>query len=872
MSVSLSLWRSRTHTHMLSFAGVGKFWALALGHDAKAEGEASAVLGFAQYLKLHVRLTKLLSPSFSASYEPSLSELAHRDWLADLERVGAADTSRETGRMGWAAFVESLFELCDLWVATPLSDEAAPAAYKTFLDGCFERITTPAPVDVATVTWREPGDVRSCVGTDATPLPNVMLLPPPDPTRAARKGKPSKLAAAAPAPAPAPAVVTIENEEQHGITSSPPAARDQLKVPKPNPEPQVQQTPAPPKRRCAQSQAEQRSGRILRDNQLTKEQRKKIEEARIMRQQTVDVESADGSTTTFDLRRMRATKYAAKEAAERGEQVETEHLDVHLESIEVPAWVTKPEAWKQQMEVRAKLAEEWSDQKEVRLKKIADRFIDLRARYINRLDAEVTGRALAKRSLDTSWIGALRKPSSLDPKGWVALRPVSGAAATVFFLREVLGLAAAWEAEPLSLLSTVEQGALLLHAVCRICMSGRLLAVSLANRVQGPDFPQLQCPVGEKQIAGLVLQLTQRVFGIEVAMSTAVDEAIGRFPYVLDMLGDQQVSVMDGCNLVDALVAEVFRQVRELTGYGEATDAAGTAGKPLVLDPTPVDSGIKIVSSLTLSLTPAGGEVSTTSDVSRKVQRGALPAVVASPRLGSAKTTSQSARTNGGLIAVPGQLRSPLYRSKLTTLGGISPRWYPEDYQANRPTDEFLSPLRRLGAAAGRGARAHPASRLRKAPRCAASVAAPRMSSYSSMDSMEHESVKLQQMIKQGGRDGYPVLRAVNSRVATEESKPFSEGSEPSISQSPASMAWVAAAAHKAHGRRLLEEERALVERGPAAWSLPPPAAARGRIGVKTAEQHARAREGIQPSGHKWLVQKANHQIVVASATHAGGF
>ena len=234
---------------------------------------------------------------------------------------------------------------------------------------------------------------------------------------------------------------------------------------------------------------------------------------------------------------MRATKYAgsaaAKQAAEaRGEQVETEQHDVILESFKVPAWVTKPEAWKQQMEVRAKLAAEWSNRQAVRSKQIADRFIDLRARYINRLDAEVTGRALAKRSLDTAWMGELRKPSSLDPKDWVALRPVSGAAATVFFLREVLGLAAAWEAEPLSLLSTVEQGALLLHAVCRICMSGRLLAVSLANRVQGPDYPQLQCPVGTEKIAALVLQLTQRVPGVEVAMANAVDEAIGRFPQV----------------------------------------------------------------------------------------------------------------------------------------------------------------------------------------------------------------------------------------------------------------------------------------------------------------------------------------------------
>ena len=80
-------------------------------------------------------------------------------------------------------------------------------------------------------------------------------------------------------------------------------------------------------------------------------------------------------------------------------------------------------------------ARDWDDAKE--------RFVNLRARYINKLDAEATGRALAKRTFDTSWMGALPPPppppppSSLDPTGWVALRPVSGAAATVLFLRQV---------------------------------------------------------------------------------------------------------------------------------------------------------------------------------------------------------------------------------------------------------------------------------------------------------------------------------------------------------------------------------------------------------------------------------------------------
>ena len=57
------------------------------------------------------------------------------------------------------------------------------------------------------------------------------------------------------------------------------------------------------------------------------------------------------------------------------------------------------------MQVRAKLAKEWSDQKEARFKQCTDRFVDLRARYINQLDAEITGRALAKRTFDTSCVG-----------------------------------------------------------------------------------------------------------------------------------------------------------------------------------------------------------------------------------------------------------------------------------------------------------------------------------------------------------------------------------------------------------------------------------------------------------------------------------
>ena len=55
------------------------------------------------------------------------------------------------------------------------------------------------------------------------------------------------------------------------------------------------------------------------------------------------------------------------------------------------------------MQVRADLAKEWLDEKEARFRQFTDRFVDLRVRYINQLDAEITGRALAKRTFDTSY-------------------------------------------------------------------------------------------------------------------------------------------------------------------------------------------------------------------------------------------------------------------------------------------------------------------------------------------------------------------------------------------------------------------------------------------------------------------------------------
>ena len=132
--------------------------------------------------------------------------------------------------------------------------------------------------------------------------------------------KPSELALGSPTAASEPVAEVAEADRQERDTSSPPGAWGELEVHGPSRQPQTK--PTPPKKRSAEKQSGRRTGRILRDKQLTKEQRQKIEQARMMKQQTVDVVSADGATNTFDLRRMRATKYsdvASTEAAERGD-------------------------------------------------------------------------------------------------------------------------------------------------------------------------------------------------------------------------------------------------------------------------------------------------------------------------------------------------------------------------------------------------------------------------------------------------------------------------------------------------------------------------------------------------------------------------
>ena len=257
-------------------SSIKKFWTMTL---ALAMPPQDGAIVFASYLALHLRLSKLLSPSYSAL---SASEAAAKDWEIDLSRVRAADVSKDTGRMDWPAFVESLFELADLWTATPPTDEGAAAAYAAFLDGCFERITMPPrqPVEKQTPGldallserkaglepqpepqdqeqrpsssfnktpsseksseggWREMSDVLACVGSGAAPLQNVALVPLSRMQSASRSTQQPQSRKTAPRKAQPPAAAqatrsaAAEHEELQELgdrdTSSPPGAWSQL--------------------------------------------------------------------------------------------------------------------------------------------------------------------------------------------------------------------------------------------------------------------------------------------------------------------------------------------------------------------------------------------------------------------------------------------------------------------------------------------------------------------------------------------------------------------------------------------------------------------------------------------------------------------
>ena len=289
------------------------------------------------------------------------------------------------------------------------------------------------------------------------------------------------------------------------------------------------------------------------------------------------------------------------------------------------------------------------------------------------------------------------------------------------------------------------------------------------------------------------------------------------------------------------------------------------------------DNGIRIVSSLTLSLPSAKHEVSVPNDVLYTVQRDALPAVVASTRLSTGAPKSRSAREHRSGLAVPAHLCAPRYRSKLTTTLGISPRWYSQDEEPRRPTDEFLSPLRN-GAGSPRAKQFNrlprqrdnsfidmqPTSHVQRLPTYTAVPYGPRISSHIMQRSLLEENADVQRMLEQGGRGGYPRLPAANGTVAVEDSKPFSDMSEPG-GESTANMAWVAATAKKGQ-RRVLEEARAAAVRGPPSWGVSTP-----NPNVKNVETQALAHnEGIQPTGVKWHVQTRNDRVIVASVLHSG--
>ena len=161
----------------------------------------------------------------------------------------------------------------------------------------------------------------------------------------------------------------------------------------------------------------------------------------------------------------------------------------------------------------------------------------------------------------------------------------------------------------------------------------------------------------------------------------------------------------------------------------------------------------------------------------------------------------------------------------------------------------------------------HPNSRIAHPPTYAISSASPSISSYH----LEREQTKLQHMIEQRDLTGKMPSSQVGgvAGVAAEESKPFSEVSNPG-QDSITNMTWAAATAEKGH-RRALEEARALAERGPSAWTTPraQPPHSRAWVSEFKAKENGPCDAGVLPTGQKWYVQtrKGGKHIVVSNAS-----
>ena len=186
------------------------------------------------------------------------------------------------------------------------------------------------------------------------------------------------------------------------------------------------------------------------------------------------------------------------------------------------------------------------------------RFVMLRQRFVSELDFDRLDKgAPGRERRQRKWMDKLLRESQgfkgKDGKSErVPLAPVSGAAATILFLREVLGMAAAWSVDPLSMLATKEQGQLVLHAVCRTSLEAQLWLAAMTDR------PQL---INDDGVDKAMLAAITELPGLELAVAAAVNNLVPRLGQIAVAHVHLHGKAGGPAGLIERIIGELLREV-----------------------------------------------------------------------------------------------------------------------------------------------------------------------------------------------------------------------------------------------------------------------------------------------------------------------
>eukprot|EP01052_Picozoa_sp_SAG31_P016353 SAG31_NODE_1079_length_10031_cov_5.270741_10_plen_1153_part_00 len=623
-----------------------------------------------RYTDLHLRIGKVLCPLFDLD---CARLVAAEDWAEDKKTPVAVQTStnRENSgeqpeyvaaSMAWPEFSASMFELADLWTqASPGTDADAAESYTGFLEWLFSRVTTTVGGEAGHCVLCALDEIVSAAApTGGTSAISPVELADPygaawqlDQLAAAKSElRKAKLRAAVRRIPRPPLGRPRHHPTDDGNGNRKPVDFAGLR-------PTSGRRPMKPlvmaERQPQGVEAGVGSGEQVAVDLATAAT---VEQARLNHLEEVTVDD-----TVYDLLNMQAGP-APRASTDTTSVVPSQQqpnessggvegmmpVAFSLTSLGPPVVASIGEAEMAVLNER---------------REAAARFVTLRQRFVaainhDRLERDAPGRAKRqKRWLDKllrESQGFARNPANKlqkDPEGrWVQasggkaekvpLLPVSGAAATILFLREVLGMAAAWSVDPLSMLAVKEQGQLVLHTVCRMSTQAQIWLATLVNR---------PVPVNDDQIDQAMLAALTSLPGLELAAAAAIEIVVPKLGQLaIAFFSQQKAPQHHPGSLVQHLISELLREIvveakrqklpwandsliskfdtTTTVGLPDSTAAIGLGPAPshgllsIVLTPT---TGVHSARELRKGPKPLGG---------RKAQRQHLP------------VTSRAARAN----------------------------------------------------------------------------------------------------------------------------------------------------------------------------------------------------------------------------------